>query len=170
SGVIAVAWAIGADVQVETLDQTYLQSLNTIKTPMKQLFPDFSFSTEIEVGDVISNSFSNSRSGLLFTGGVDSVTSYIKHKQERPDLIKVWGAEVPFDDKKTWRKVHKIVTDFSETEGVKLHIIRTNIPRVLKKHVLYRELGLDWWLDVNHGFVLTGSCAPLTCTSGIETL
>ncbi len=170
SGVIAVAWAIGADVQVETLDQTYLQSLNTIKTPMKQLFPDFSFSTEIEVGDVISNSFSNSRSGLLFTGGVDSVTSYIKHKQERPDLIKVWGVEIPYDDQKNWRKARKIVADFADREEARLHVIRTNIPRVLKKHVLYQKFGLDWWLKVNHGIVLAGLCAPLTCAAGIGTL
>jgi hypothetical protein len=170
SGIIAVAWAVGADVYVEALDQTYLKSLSEIKTAMMQLFPDFSFSTQIKVGNVVSNSFSNDGSGLLFTGGIDSVTSYIKHKQERPDLIKVWGAEVPFDDQKNWRKAYKMITDFTGREGARLHVIRTNIPRVLRKHVLYREFGLDWWLDVNHGFVLTGLCAPLTCTLGIGTL
>ncbi|MGD8545153.1 MAG: hypothetical protein PVH12_03155 [Candidatus Bathyarchaeota archaeon] len=170
SGVIALAWATGADLHIETLDQTYLKSLNKIKPLMMRLYPNFSFSTQIHVEDVVSNNLQNNGYGLLFTGGIDSITSYIKHKEKMPNLIKIWGAEVAFNDEKNWRKIQKILTDFADGEGVKLHVIRTNIPRVLKKHILYQDFEMDWWLNVSHGFVLPGSCAPLTCAEGIGTL
>jgi hypothetical protein len=170
SSVITVAWAIGAEVYVEKLDQAYLRSLSEIKPVMKRWYPDFSFSTEIDVENLVSNRFCNDRYGLLFTGGVDSVTSYIKHERKKPDLIKVWGQDVPFDDEKNWKKVQKMLTEFSDRNGAKIHVIRTNIPRIANKQVLYREFGLDWWPNVCHGIVLTGLSAPLTCVTGIGTL
>jgi len=170
SGVITAAWAVGVDLHVETLDETYLKSLYKMKSLMKPLFSDFSFSTEIDVGDVVSNRFDNDGCGLLFTSGIDSITSYIKHKREKPDLIKIWGAEIPFDDRKNWERTFGIVADFAVREGVWLHVVRTNIPRVLNDRVLYREFGLNWWLDVNYGIVLTNLCAPLTCVTGVGTL
>ena len=170
SSVITVAWATGADVYVEELDQEYLRSLSEIKPVMRRWYPDFSFSTKIDVENVVSNKFFNDRCGLLFTGGVDSVASYIKHKDKKPDLIKVWGQEVPFDDEKNWKKVQRMLTEFSNKDGTKIHVIRSNIPRIANKHVLYREFGLDWWPNVCHGIVLTGLSAPLTCATGIGTL
>jgi hypothetical protein len=170
SSVITVAWATGADVYVEKLDQEYLRSLSKIKSVMRRWYPDFSFSTEVDVGNVVSNKFCNDRYGLLFTGGVDSVASYIKHKDKKPDLIKVWGQEVPFDDEKNWKRVQRMLAEFSNKECTKIHVIRSNTPRIGNKQVLYREFGLDWWPDVCHGIVLTGLSAPLTCAMGIGTL
>ena len=129
SAVITVAWAIGADVYVEELDQAYLRSLSEIKPVIKRWYPDFSFSNKIDVENVVPNKFCNGRYGLLFTGGVDSVTSYIKHKDKKPDLIKVWGQDVPFDDEKNWKEIQRMLTEFSDREGAKIHVIRRNIPR-----------------------------------------
>lgn len=170
SSIITVAWASGANVYVEELDQAYIRSLNEIKPVMRHWYPDFSFYGEINAGNVVSNKFPNDRYGLLFTGGVDSVASYIKHKHRKPDLIKVWGQEVSFDDKKNWKKVQKMLTEFSNRDGVRIHVIRSNIPRIVNKQVLYREFGLDWWPDVCYGIALTGLSAPLTCVTDIGTL
>jgi hypothetical protein len=170
SSIITVAWAVGADVYVEKLDQEYLRSLSEIKPVMRHWYPDFSFSTKIDTENVVANKFCTDRYGLLFTCGVDSVTSYIKHKHKKPDLIKVWGQDVPFDDEKNWKKVQKMLTEFSNRNGAKIHVIRSNIPRITNKQVLHREFGLDWWQNVCHGLVLTGLSAPLTCVRGIGTL
>ena len=169
AGVITVAWAVGADVYVEELDKTYFDSLNKIKTVLKRWHPNFSFS-HVNVENVVSSRFQNTGSGLLFTSGIDSITSYIKHRQDRPALIYIWGAEVRFDDKEKWRKVRIILSDFAGKEKAKLHVIRSNIPRIDNRHVLLREFGLDWWLQVSHSIVLTGLCAPLASTAGIKTV
>lgn len=169
AGVVTVAWAVGADVYVEELDKAYLESLNKITTVLKRLHPNFPFS-DINVENVASNRFQNTDSGLLFTRGIDSITSYIKHRNDKPALIYVWGAEVRFDDKEKWRKVRSMLSDFAGRESAKLHVIRSNIPRIDNRHVLSREFGLDWWLQVSHSIVMTGLCAPLASVAGIKTL
>jgi len=82
SNIITVAWAVGADVYVQELDRSYLESLNKIKLVLKKWYPRFPFSTHIYVEKIVSNKFSNQKYGLLFSGGVDSTTSYIRQKKK----------------------------------------------------------------------------------------
>lgn len=170
SGIVTVAWALGADVYVEDLDKTYLQSLSKIRSVLERFHLDFPFTTKIDVGNVVSNKFHNEGYGLLFTSGLDSITSYIKHMRKKPVLISVWGTDVRHDDERTWKKVRKISANFADKEGTKLQIIRTNIPRILNRQALYIKFGLQWWPQINHSIVLTGLCAPLTCVANIGTL
>lgn len=72
ASIITVAWAIGADIYVKKLDETYLESLNKVKSVLKSWYPEFSFSTKIIVENVVSNRFSNNGYGLLFSGGIDA--------------------------------------------------------------------------------------------------
>jgi len=57
SNIITVAWAVGADIYVEELDKTYLDSLSKIKPVFKEWYPQFSFSTNIYVENIVSNQF-----------------------------------------------------------------------------------------------------------------
>src|SRR3989304_7688990 len=43
SMIAPVAWAVGADIQVDTLDETYLHSLTKIKQIFRSFYPQFSF-------------------------------------------------------------------------------------------------------------------------------
>ena len=57
SNIITAAWAVGADIYVEELDKTYLNSLNKIKGVFGKWYPQFSFSTNIYVERISSNQF-----------------------------------------------------------------------------------------------------------------
>jgi len=170
SSVVTVAWALGAGVYVDALDKTYLNSLKKIESTMKSWHPYFSCSTEINIENLVSNSFHNNEYGLLFTGGLDSVTSYIKHRHRQPRLVKIWGAEVAFEDTKSWKQTRQMLDDFTSREGARINIVRTNAPRITNKLALYRKFGLDWWPHISHSIVLTGSSAPFCCATGIGTL
>lgn len=43
--------------------------------------------------------------GLLFSGGVDSLASYIRHREKKPNLIMIWGADIPISQEGFWRKL-----------------------------------------------------------------
>lgn len=160
SGVITVAWAIGADVYIDDLDASYLRSLSKIRSVMKRWYPKFSFSGKICVKNAISNRFFNSGYGLLFTGGIDSTASYIRHRNKKPILISIWQSP----------DMQKRLTDFSEREGVKISFIRTNIVEAIDNRRLHRDFGLHWWENVCHGIILTGLCAPLSYVEKFGTL
>ena len=170
STIITAAWAVGADIYIEELDKTYLNSLSKIKHVFKKRYPQFSFSTNLYVKHIISNQFNGGGYGLLFSGGVDSLTSFIRHKNTHPDLFTVWGADIPIHENDFWERVRNQISLFSNQEGVKVHFIRTNMQQLLNQHLLAREYKLEgWWGPVSHGLMLLGLVAPLT-TKGIGTI
>jgi len=169
SGLITIAWAHGADLYVEELDKTYLESLRKIQPVMTKLYPDFP-SSKIHARKVVSNRFCNDKYGLLFSGGLDSITSYIKYRSKKPELIYVWGIDVRSYDTESWKKTLKMLAIFSAREGVRINVIRTNIYEMMDRDFLLRKFGLDWWPNVSYGIVLTGLCAPLTCVAGVDSL
>ena len=163
SNIITVAWAVGADIYVEELDKTYLDSLSKIKPVFKKWYPQFSFSANLYVGNSVSNQFNGDDYGLLFSGGVDSLTSFIRHKDKHPDLYTVWGADISVYENDFWGRVRNRICLFSNREGVNVHFIKTNMQHLLNQSLLAREYKLEgWWGPVSHGLMLLGLVAPLT--------
>lgn len=161
SNIITMAWAVGADIYVEELDKTYLDSLSKIKPVFKKWYPLFSFSTNLYVENIVSNQFNRRGYGLFFSGGIDSLTSFIRHKDKHPDLF-VWQYEGGISKEK--------ISCFANQQRVNVHFIKTNMQQLLNQSLLARNYKVrGWWLSVNHALMLLGLCAPLT-TKGIGTV
>src|SRR5574341_86455 len=163
-----VAWAAGADIYVEKLDQTCLNSLQTIKHIFKEWYPKFSFSGNIHVRNLVRNEFVGRQKSLLFSGGVDSTTSYVRHKDECPILITLLKGENPYSyENEYYDRVRNNIVSFAKNEGTSTHFIKTDLwdtySNFLKNQLLAREFGvIDWWMNVTYGLVSVGLCAPLT--------
>jgi hypothetical protein len=155
-----VAWAIGADIYVKELDETYIESLSRIKSIIKRVYPNFSFSTQINAEKVISNKFSNEGYALLFSGGLDATTSYIRHRSKKPQLISIWGNDILPKQTIIWEKCKKKITDFAEQEKVKTHFVKTNVHSFMYENLLSVEFGLWLWGRVSHGPTMLSLCAP----------
>lgn len=176
SSLIALAWATGADLFVDQLDKNFSESLQKVKTVMKNWHSYFSFSTNINVEKVITNRFQNARNyGLLFSGGVDSTASYIRNKHRKPQLIMVWGQDIPLSERHHWKRVRSAYEAFARQENVKMHFIETNVRSFLNEGLLDAEfarftISNSWWEDISHGITLIGLCAPLTIAEMISTI
>lgn len=82
--VMSIAWAVGAQVYINKIDESYLESLKRVENTFKHFYPQFSYMSKIHAGNIVSNTFSNHGTGLLFSGGIDLLTAYARHKGERP--------------------------------------------------------------------------------------
>lgn len=165
--VAPVAWAAGADIYLETLDQTCLNSLQKIRQVFKKLYPKFSFSGSIHAENLINNKFNNRQKALLFSGGVDSTTSYMRHKDEYPILITLIKGENYSYEYEYYNSVKNAFVNFAKNEGVGIHFIKTDLwdtySDILDNQLLAHEFEvLDWWMNVSHGLILLGLSAPLT--------
>ena len=160
SNIITMAWAVGADIYVEELDKTFMGSLSTIKHVFEKWYPQFSFSTNLYVENVISNHFNGEGYGLLFSGGVDALTSYIRHKDKHPDLFMSWDMTLPI----------KKFSNRSKQQWNNVHHIKTNMQQVIHQKLLSREFKVgEWNENISHALRLLGLSAPLT-TKGIGTV
>lgn len=173
SNVIMLAWTIGADVYIEEVDKTFFKSLEKTREIMEKWYPGLSFDTEINVKNIVSNDFSNENYGLLFTGGIDSTTSYIRHKDKKPKLILIGGLQPTLTQEKAWKSYKERMIEFSRIEGVDINFIETNSRDFLKENLITKNYGkyfVDSWWVFRHGMTTIGICAPLTKLENIGTL
>lgn len=156
SGLIMLAWHIGADIYVKEIDEEYFQSLESIKQIMKNWYPKLPFS-EIYADTIVKNDVpSSGEIGILFSGGIDSMTTYIRHNEHNINLIHCNIREKHFSTNK------RHLVDFAYHENVIINFINTNIMDVIHERLLTAEFGF--------GIIFTSLCAPLTAKKQINTL
>jgi len=170
---ILPAWATGSDVYAKELDKTFLESLGKVKSVLEKWYPKLSFSTKINVERIVSNYFNKKGYGLLFSGGVDSASSYIRHKDKNPKLIMICTPDFRLNDN-VWIRIKKQYQDFAKKEGTEIAFIESNMNELTNINLLQAKFGgfltdLSWWGGIQHGIVLLGLCPPIT-VKNIRTL
>jgi|Deesub1362B_J571_1020462.scaffolds.fasta_scaffold00364_5 hypothetical protein len=174
SNIVTLAWVIGADIYVKELDETYLKSLHKIRSILSIWYPQLPINTKINVEKIISNKFSNKGYGLLFSGGIDSTASYIRHRSKKPNLITIRGIQPSVSRGEAWKTYRDMLINFSSKEGVNISFIRTNArefidERFVNVEFTRRLIHHSWWV-FRHAIVELSLCAPLTKAQNIGTL
>ena len=160
------AWATGASVYVNTVDKKYLESLKRIQAQVKKWFPYFPLidDAEIQAKDIVKSPLKKDYRNyiLLFSGGIDSLFTYVRHKEKRPILVSFWGADVPLEEYKFWRRFSSKLKNFADYEKAEIRFVRTNARLVLNRETFKLKHKIDPWGKIMHGLMLTSLCVPLT--------
>ena len=165
--VIHIAWATGADLYVDKLDETFLLCLKKIRKAFEKNFPKFSSSGDIHVKEPIVNKFNNKQSALFFSCGLDSLASYKRNKDQNPILITILSVNKSNHLVEFNNDLKNLIQKFAKQEGREIHFIRsslTNFTRndIINDRLLCRDFKIiNWWQDVAHGFIRLGLFAPL---------
>jgi len=164
---IQVAWATGADLYVEKLDETFLSSLPKIRKVFEGFYPKFSSSGDIHVQKIITNKFNNKQIATLFSGGLDSIVSYITQKDKHPILITIQKSATSPHNKDHDSKMRNLHQKFAKQEGLRIHFIESDLVGTYSDTLNHQLLAYDfetkdWFGYVNYGLVTTGLCAPMT--------
>jgi hypothetical protein len=169
-------WTRGGDVYVDVIDASFHAALYEVQATLREMYPRI-----IEGGDVIANRVEQPAeprrfdgTGMLFTGGVDSVATYVRHREADPTLITVRGWLLRPDEDERWARVKRRVTEFADTEGCESTTIETDLHAfpdhgLLNAHYKRHTDGA-WYSAVGHGLGLLGLCAPLAYARDIGTL
>lgn len=187
ANVCPVAWAAGADVTVPRLDAEFRDALYRVQEGMADLYPDLIEGGEVRGELVVDPSTAPGPerdrgnrtdgfddSALLFSGGVDSLTTYVRHRGEEPYLVSIAGADLDSDNREAWRRNRAIVEEFAAERDLEALFVETDMHSFLDGNSIrahyQRYLDNTWWASVQHGLGLLGLCAPLTYARGIGDL
>jgi len=173
--VCPVAWATGATVAVDRVDAAFLDSLRHVGQRLCEMYPSFMQGGRIVCEESVDGSHDpgeRAGSALLFTGGVDSTATYVRHESEQPDLISVRGWVMR--DRDRWQRNREFFADFAAERGLDAHFVESNMLSFLATPLLQahfqRYLDGAWYSSVGHGLGLLGLCAPLTAAADIGRL
>ncbi len=174
--VCPVAWANGADVYVDEVDTTFANALEDVKTTLCSMHEFLEGGTLYAKEAVNIEPEASGESGLLFTGGVDSTCSYVRHRDESPTLISIRGWTItpePADDD-NWDHLRSRVSSFAEDNDLETAFLESNMLSFLAHPMLLahykRYVDGAWYSSVGHGLGLLGLCAPMAYARGIEDL
>jgi len=183
-----LAWATGADVHVPTVDERYLRSLRAVGTVLAEMYPALMEGGRVIAEDVPAwsslawrsdesappGSDAESDVATLFTGGVDSLTTYIRHREEEPSLVYIQGWVVGIDEDERWERTKRVIEEYGRRFGVQARFVRSNMlsfldwPMLIAHFSRYHDGG--WYSAVAGGLGLTGLVAPLTVVNGYRRL
>jgi 7-cyano-7-deazaguanine synthase in queuosine biosynthesis len=172
-----VAWIRGADVYIERIDEAFRQSLPALHNAYEQLYPDAPFDTDISLyyKEAVDNEVRDTESkeeketAVLFTGGIDSTATYLRHREENPHLITVRKETETREN--AWKNRTRMIDAFATENGIDAHNIETNIKSKVDKFMvsLYHrhQLNESWDRAMFFGIGYPGFTAPLTYNRGI---
>ncbi|WP_254764795.1 hypothetical protein [Natrinema marinum] len=174
--VCPVAWANGADIYVDEVDATFARALEDVKASLCEMHDFLEGGTLYARRTIDPDPESGDESGLLFTGGVDSTCSYVRHREASPTLISIRGWTITPDaaDDGKWDALRTRVSSFADDHGCETAFVESNMlsfldhPMLLAHYKRYVDGG--WYSSVGHGLGLLGLCAPVAYARGMEDL
>ena len=174
ANILPIAWLCDAEVIVEKLDVDFLSDIEKAKDGYKKMYPMLNFSGKITtVAEKKVPTKQLHKSACFFSGGVDAWTTLMRHIDEKPLLLTVWGADISQDDEISWKNVDDANKKTASDFGLSYNVIRSNFREIIKEGALsqlVKKSGDGWWHGFQHGIALIGHAAPLAYLYGIEHL
>ncbi|OGR85677.1 MAG: hypothetical protein A2901_07890, partial [Elusimicrobia bacterium RIFCSPLOWO2_01_FULL_54_10] len=160
-----IAWASGADLDIPSLDHKYVQSLETVSGYWKKCYGHrWPFTTKLLTRPVVNPTFPVDKVGQLYGSGLDSLATFLHHRELEPELFTVIGAEFSLSQNDfAAASKQKLNDKFAASQGVNVTAIYTDAGEVLNTAKLKR-FASNWYGGVQHGLMLTAMVAPVSYT------
>ena len=173
ASVLPLAWLSGSNIVVDSLDKGFKESMDKLQEVFKKMLPLPKYGIEILTDELIENQINPEnpmrRTGILFSGGVDSYYSLVSNLESKPRLVMHWGVEGPpypvYRD--YWEMVNKKYTKYAEKNDLTFNLTRTNVREIIKPrrvgHYFHRELYYgSLWVRLQESLVLLCLAAPIS--------
>jgi hypothetical protein len=171
--VLPLAWLTGSDIYVSCIDRSFKESMDKLQNYFKSIYPRAPFTTDIHAEELLENKIevteTEKKTGLLFSGGADSMYSLLTNMHLKPRMIMFWGIDdFSYPERKGhWDKTINIYREFAERKNLDFNLVKTNISQILDNrrigHRFYRELyNGEVRVALQHSLILLPILAPLS--------
>ncbi len=172
--ILPMAWVYDAEIRVPVCDKDFYDSIVDFKRGYINMFPQMTFGGCLTVEELQDNKPQKQNGSLaFFSGGVDAFCTLIRHSEDKPTLITLWGSDVTLEDEEGWNNVKKHLEVVSESFGLDYVVIKSRFRKFLKEDVLSKKVaycGDGWWHGFQHGIGLIGHAAPVIYSLGKKTV
>lgn len=174
--VLPIIWLTDSKLIVPELDETFYNCIPEVKKGYESMYPETVFGGEIEAGRIVpcDRPAVQGESALFYSGGVDSITSLIRHLDEKPSLLSIWGSDIPYENESGWKRVRRAIDEAADEYGLPVSVIRSTFRRFDNEGELTRRfsgtLKRGYWYGIKHGMGLLGHVAPYAYLHGLATM
>ena len=183
--VMQIAWLTDAKVYIDEVDSTFYSSLQRLQTAYQKMYPNCPLGGSLLAECVENSTPDAAKSAQMFTGGMDAVTTFIRHADARPLLILEYGfyqdalvsQGAYSQDTKSERNFisdRNAATEFAKAHGTSCAFIRANYGTFINSGAIDKrfaeQMGDNFWHGLHHAMAILGAAAPIAYLENIRTL
>lgn len=176
SNVMQFAWLFDCLVWIEEVDKQFYECLPKIKQGFQEMYRNYSFGGSLIAAKVIDNHYrAEKESALLFTGGVDATTTFLRIRDTHPILIDTFGwCNDKNDESSVFNADISAIGRFAGENHVQAEYIKSNFATFIKPEkvnkVLNRKLHNSWWFGFQHSLAFLGMASIVAYYYHIRTI
>ena len=170
--VIVLASLMDADIYVDEIDRDFYECIEEFIEGFDSIMPDhvhFKHRNIVHANKIVDTPLSPTEQEenlLFFSGGVDATFSLITHLEEKPALVTIWGADIPWDNEESWKQAIGFNQEVADRYHLRMMTIRSNFRSSFNNDNLETysmDLVKDWWWHAfHHSVAMMCIAAPLT--------
>ena len=170
-------WMSDCVLFVDEIDETYYHSLKDIKSAFRELHQYVDLKGVLVPSKIIRNVIPSSDNAiLLFGGGVDCHSSFLRHKDKIPFILNIYGWLDSVEEPNAVDKSDKQQTEeYAVSMGVQALHVRSNFAALfdlnaLDKSFTHPLIHSSYWYAFLHPMAFLSVATPLGWTHGISTI
>lgn len=173
--VLPIIWLEDAELILPELDEDFYKSIPEFKKGYINMYPDAEFKGKVTVEQVVNcRKKDQNGTGAFFSGGLDATTTLLRHLDEKPDLISIWGSDIAYDNADGWRPIQNAIDEVAseyQLNHINIHSSFRQFDNEGELEKVYRDKLHDgWWHGVKHGIGLLGHAAPYAWLHSLSTV
>jgi len=174
SGMAGLMWLADIELWVNDLDETFYQSFARIKRAYQEMHSDLPLKGELVPCRFIRNYTEDTgRSLLLFGGGIDCQSSFIRHEESITDVLNIYGwLKDMGEDNVVDRHDDEFTRKFCSVAGKTPRHIRSDFFTVLNQAQIDKDFQkkahANYWYGFLHSMAFISMAIPMAYAKSLS--
>lgn len=174
ASILPLMWVTNTVMWVKELDRTFYDSIQRVRDAYQRLYSHYNLQGNLVPANLVDNSFSiEKESILLFSGGLDANSTYVRHYSKHPVLFNIQGWYKSLTDKDIAAEADiRDIADFANRESLDFTYTKSNFAVVVNEAVWTKlirpKFGDSWWHGFQHSMAFISIAIPIAYKRGIK--
>lgn len=174
--ILPLMWLTNTVMWVEEIDRSFYDAAFKIQAAYQRLYYNYELKGNLVPARIIDNSYDAHRESLLlFSGGIDANTTYVRIRDKNPLLFNIQGWYRSREDFDPAAEADiKDIRSFSMIEKLDFEYAKSNFAVLINAKVFDKkiapQLGDSWWHGFQHSMAFISIAIPLAYKLNIRTI
>lgn len=177
--IIALTWLTDSTLWVKEIDESYYKCLRSLKAAYQELYPHYplkgQFVSAYLKQNQLKDNLRDSKALLLFSGGIDAHTTYIRNKHLNPILCNIQGWLHEADSESPAQIADfRDVKSFAEARNLSVSLVKSNFAILVDAGYFSKKIGKklkgSWWHEFQHSMAFISIGIPVAFSQGINVI
>ena len=174
ASILPLMWVTNTVMWVKELDRTFYDSIHKVRDAYQRLYSHYKLQGNLVSANLVDNELTvDNNALLLFSGGLDANSTYVRHHDKKPLLFNIqgWYKNLTDEDNAADADIRDIA-HFANKEQLDFTFAKSNFAVVVKENVwtnlIRPKFGDSWWHGFQHSMAFISIAIPIAYKRGIK--